>query len=86
MLDPEPLLYHNEPIWCNQKIVGDLTSGMYGHSIGACLGMGYVENEGGVTREFVESGSFEIEVAGERFPARASLRGFYDPSNERPQR
>jgi 4-methylaminobutanoate oxidase (formaldehyde-forming) len=86
MLDPEPLLYHNEPIWCNQKIVGDVTSGMYGHSIGACLGMGYVENEGGVTREFVESGSFEIEVAGARFPARASLRGFYDPSSERPRR
>ncbi len=83
MLEPEPLLYHNEPIWCNQQIVGDLTSGMYGHSIGTCLGMGYVENEQGVSKEFVETSNFEIEVAGERFPARASLRAFYDPNSER---
>jgi 4-methylaminobutanoate oxidase (formaldehyde-forming) len=56
---------------------------MYGHSIGSCLGMGYVENFEGVSKEWVESENFEIEVAGERFPARASLKGFYDPTNLR---
>ena len=79
----EPLLYHNEPIWCNDKIVGDLTSGMYGHTIGTCLGMGYVSDEDGVSRDLLESGIFEIEVAGEKHLARASLRSFYDPKSER---
>ncbi|MEC8980941.1 MAG: aminomethyltransferase family protein, partial [SAR324 cluster bacterium] len=81
--NPEPLLYHNEPIWCNDKIVGDLTSGMYGHTIGTCLGMGYVFHEDGVSRDLLESSIFEIEVAGEKHRARASLRAFYDPKSER---
>ena len=81
--NPEPMLYHNEPIWCNNKIVGDLTSGMYGHTIGTCLGMGYVSHEDGVSKEFLESSVFEIEVAGERYSARPSLRAFYDPKSKR---
>ena len=81
--NPEPLLYHNEPIWCDGKIVGDLTSGMYGHTIGSCLGMGYVSHEDGVTKELLEASNFEIEVAGERYKARPSLRAFYDPQSER---
>ena len=81
--NPEPLLYHNEPIWCNGKIVGDLTSGMYGHTIGSSLGMGYVSNEEGVSKDFLESSIFEIEVAGEKHRAKTSLRAFYDPKNER---
>ena len=81
--DPQPLLYHNEPIWCGEKIVGDLTSGMYGHTIGTCLGMGYVSWEEGVSKEFIESNRFEIEVAGERYPARPSLTAFYDPKSKR---
>ena len=43
-------LVYNEPIWCGEKIVGDLTSGMYGHTIGTCLGMGYVSWEEGVSK------------------------------------
>ena len=81
--NPEPLLYHNEPIWCNGKIVGDLTSGMYGHTIGSSLGMGYVSNEEGGSKDFFESSIFEIEVAGEKHRAKTSLRAFYDPKNER---
>jgi len=81
--DPEPLLYHNEPIWCNGRIVGDLTSGMFGHTIGASLGMGYVTNEDGVSKEFIDASNFEIEIAGQRYPAIASLRAFYDPEGKR---
>ena len=81
--NPEPMLYHNEPIWCNDKIVGDLTSGMYGHTIGTSLGMGYVSNQDGVTKDFLESNNFEIEVAGERHRARTSLKAFYDPKSLR---
>lgn len=81
--DPEPLLYHNEPIWRDNEIVGFLTSGMYGHTVGASLGMGYVTNPEGVNADFVKSGSYEIEVACERVPAKASLRPFYDPKSER---
>lgn len=82
--NPEPLLYHDEPIWRDDRIVGRTTSGSYGHALGAAVGMGYVENGGApVTRDWLLGGSYEIEVAGERIPAEASLRPLYDPKSER---
>ncbi len=72
--NPEPLLYHNEPIIMNGDVVGYLSSGMYGHSLGAAIGMGYV-NSPGLSADALAQASFEIEVATERFAARASLRG-----------
>ncbi len=82
--DPEPLLYHNEPILRDGTIVGRVTSGMFGHTIGRSIGLGYVENRGEVvTADFINGGSFEIEVAGSRFKATASLKPFYDPGNLR---
>ncbi len=81
--DPEPLLYHNEPIWRDGAIVGYLRSGMYGHTLGGAVGLGYVEHPGGVDAAFVSAGSYEIEVAGERHAAEASLRPLYDPTGAR---
>jgi len=81
--DEEPLLYHNEPIWRDDKIVGYITSGMFGYTLGRSIGMGYVNNPDGVTAAYVKSGNYEIEVAGERIPAQVSLRPLYDPKGER---
>ena len=83
--DPEPLLYHNEPIWRDGVLVGRISSGMYGHTLGRAIGLGYVANDGpeGVTPEWIIAGSYELEVAAERFPARVSLRPMYDPTAAR---
>ena len=81
---PDRLLYHNEPIWRNGELVGKISSGMFGHTVGAALGLGYVANGGEpVSAEWAASGRYEIEVATERVPARVSLRPFYDPAGER---
>ena len=82
--DPSRLLYHNEPIWRDGRLVGRISSGMFGHTLGSAVGLGYVENqEGYADAGFVRSGRYEIEVAGERVPARASLRALYDPASLR---
>ncbi|MBT5265800.1 MAG: FAD-dependent oxidoreductase [Rhodospirillaceae bacterium] len=83
LLDAEPMLYHNEPIFRDGQVVGRLTSAGYGHTLGASIGLGYIAGEGGVTANFIKAGSYEIEVAGERFEADASLRAMYDPTGER---
>ncbi|MEE8434014.1 MAG: glycine cleavage T C-terminal barrel domain-containing protein, partial [bacterium] len=57
--------------------------GNYGHTLGRAIGLGYLNHPGGVSADFINSGSYEIEVACERIPARASLRPLYDPKNER---
>ncbi len=82
--DETKLLYHNEPIWRDGVLVGRITSGMFGHTIGKPLGLGYVESARGLANSsFLEAGRYEIEIAGERVPAEASLRPFYDPSSRR---
>lgn len=84
LTDPGPLLYHNEPIWQGADIVGYISSGAYGHTLGACIGLGYVNGvDGSDPRERIEAGGFEIEVAGMRVPAVASLRPMYDPDRTR---
>lgn len=84
LLDSDHMLYHNEPIWRDGVLVGRITSGMFGHTIGVSLGMGYVADDGQpVSREWVLAGTYEIEIAGERVPARVSMAPFYDPKSER---
>ncbi|MGP2494463.1 GcvT family protein [Mesorhizobium sp. PUT5] len=80
--DPEPLLFHNEAIMRDGKIVSYITSGNYGHSLGGAVGLGYVPCAGESEAEMLAS-SYEIEIAGQRFPAEASLRPIYDPKAER---
>lgn len=82
LTDPEPLLYHNEPILRDGEMVGYLSSGNYGHHLGAAIGMGYVPSKGETPADIVAS-SYEIEVAGVRVAAEASLRPMYDPKSER---
>ncbi len=80
--DAEPLLYHNEPIIRDGQIVGYLSSGNYGHSLGAAMGMGYVACSGESVAQVLAS-DYEIDVAGTRVSARASLAPFYDAKSER---
>lgn len=82
--DDGPLLYHNEPVWSDGRIVGRITSGAYGHTIGAPLGLGYVSTEEGrLDGQALLAREYEVEVACERIPAKVSLRPLYDPSSRR---
>ena len=80
--DPEPMLYHNEPILRDGAIVGHLTSGAYGHHLGGAIGMGYVPCAGESADQVLAS-AYEIDVAGTRVRAEASLRPLYDPASAR---
>jgi 4-methylaminobutanoate oxidase (formaldehyde-forming) len=82
LADPEPLLHHNEAIVRDGRIVGILTSGSYGHHLGAAIGLGYVPCDGETAEEVLVS-TYEIEIAGRRHAAEASLRPLYDPAAER---
>jgi 4-methylaminobutanoate oxidase (formaldehyde-forming) len=82
LTDPEPLLYHNEPILRDGQIVGFLSSGAYGHSLGGAMGLGYVPCKGETPAQLLAS-TYEIDVAGTRVTAQASLKPMYDPSAAR---
>ncbi|WP_298841475.1 FAD-dependent oxidoreductase [uncultured Roseobacter sp.] len=82
LTESEPLLYHNEPVIRDGEIVGYLSSGAYGHSLGAAMGLGYVPCAGETAAEVLAS-EYHIDVAGVRVEAEASLRPMYDPKSER---
>ncbi|MDO6480512.1 GcvT family protein [Shimia thalassica] len=82
LTDAEPLLFHNEPILRNGEYVGYLSSGNYGHTLGAAVGMGYVPCEGESAADVLGS-TYEIDVCGVKVKAEASLQPMYDPKSER---
>ncbi len=81
---PDPLMFHDETIYRDDKIVGRITSASFGYGFDRPVGMGYVRNdEGPVTADYLTGGRYEVDVGGIRVPARISLKPFYDPKNER---
>ena len=82
LTDPEPLLYHNEPILRDGEIISYVSSGAYGHHLGGAMGMGYVPCTSETAEQLLAS-SYEIDVAGTRFKAEASLKPMYDPTSSR---
>ena len=80
--DPEVMLYGGEPIVVDGEIRGHTTSVAYGYTIGRAVGMGYVALNGARAREIVQSGRFELEIAGRRVAATASLRAWHDPAGK----
>jgi 4-methylaminobutanoate oxidase (formaldehyde-forming) len=81
LTDPEPLLYHNEPIIRDGEIVGYVSSGAYGYHLKGAIGLGYVPCKGQTLEQLLAS-SYEIDVAGTKFAAEVSFRPMYDPSSK----
>jgi 4-methylaminobutanoate oxidase (formaldehyde-forming) len=82
LTDPEPMLFHNEAVVRDGKIVSIVTSANYGHALGGAVGLGYVPCAGQSAEEVLAS-TYEIEIAGRRVAALASLAPMYDPKAER---
>jgi 4-methylaminobutanoate oxidase (formaldehyde-forming) len=83
LLDPEPLLYGNELIYLNGQEVGHLQIGGYGHTLGGAVGIGFARIDEPLTAEIVNTGGWELDVAGDRIRARASLKPLFDPQMKR---
>ena len=77
--DEAALPWGDEPILRDGRVVGSVTSAAFGHTLGRAVAMGYVRDPGGVDEAYVASGRFELDVGGDRIPARAGLAAPYDP-------
>jgi heterotetrameric sarcosine oxidase gamma subunit len=81
--DPEPLIYHDEPIYRNGERVSFNTHGAYGHLLGASVGMCMLENPDGISDEWIMEGEYEIKAADKRYPITIHVKPPYDPKGER---
>jgi 4-methylaminobutanoate oxidase (formaldehyde-forming) len=75
--DPAPMLWHGEPVVVGKERIGHVTSGAYGHHLGAAIGLAWVH--GSVDDDLPVA----VEIRGR--PARATLRRepFYDPKGRK---
>jgi 4-methylaminobutanoate oxidase (formaldehyde-forming) len=81
--NPDDMLYHNEPIIRDGGVAGYLTSGAYGHHLGASVGLGFVFCQFDEQDQDILNSTYHIEIAGRRVDARASLQPIYDPQSRR---
>ena len=81
--DSQPLLHHAETIYRNGKPAGYIRAGAFGFTLGSAVGLGFVESDQPITAQQVAGDAWEIDVAGVRYPADASIRPLLDPAMER---
>ena len=83
LTDPEPLMWHAEPVLRDGKPVGYVRAASYGHTLGGAVGLAMVDGGEPVDTGWLEGAEWEVDVAGRLCPARASLRPLYDPTMAR---
>ncbi len=81
--DSNEILLGRETIYRNGERVGWLSSAGWGYTLETNIGYGYVRNPSGVNKDYLLSGSFELEVASKRIPCEIHLQPLYDPTMER---
>ena len=85
--DAEPMMFHAEIVHRNGKPVGYIRAASYGHTLGAAVGLAMVEGgDETVDGKWIEAGTWEVEIAGKKWPAIASMKPLFDPSNEKIKR
>ena len=81
--DPEPLMYHAEPVLRNGVPVGYIRAASYGFTLGGAVGLAMIEADEPIDAAWIDAGEWTVEIAGHTFPAIASLKPLYDPTNAR---
>ena len=83
LTEPGPTLWHGESVLVDGDRSGYVTSGAPGPTVGAPVGLAWVERDESVAQEWLQGSTIEVEIRGQAVPAEASLRPFYDPGGTR---
>ncbi len=81
-----PLCFHEEPIIIKgqpDKMVGMVTSGSWGYRLNKSIGMGYVNNAGGVSEDWLRNTRLAVVIADREHDITAQCQPLYDPNNQR---
>ena len=82
--DPEPLLFHAEVVRRDGAEMGYVRAASYGHTLGGAVGLAMIERAHvPIDEAWLTAGTWDVEIAGKRYPAVVSLRPMYDPAMAR---
>jgi 4-methylaminobutanoate oxidase (formaldehyde-forming) len=72
--DPAPMLWGGELLLRDGAVAGQVTSAAWGETVGASVGLAYLRADGPVTSDLLAERHYEVDVAGQRFGVRLSLK------------
>jgi 4-methylaminobutanoate oxidase (formaldehyde-forming) len=81
--DPEPMMFHAEIVFRDGKDVGYVRAASYGHTLGGAVGLAMIEADVVIDQAWLDAGTWEVDIAGKRYPALASLKPLYDPEQKK---
>jgi sarcosine dehydrogenase len=82
--DPEPLLWGGELVYREGVSAGQTTSGAYGYTVGASVALAWLDASGGsLSAAAIQASKYEVDIGGQRVPAKASLSSPFDPERTR---
>jgi heterotetrameric sarcosine oxidase gamma subunit len=81
--DPAPMMFHAEVVRRNGTAVGYVRAASYGHTLGGAVGLVMVEAGEPITQAYLDAGTWDVDIAGTRYPAVVSLKPLYDPEMKR---
>jgi heterotetrameric sarcosine oxidase gamma subunit len=81
----EAMLWGGELILRDGAVAGQVTSAAWGETTGSCVGLAYVRaaDNAVINADWVNAGSYEVNVGGRRYPVSVSLKPLYDPANQK---
>src|SRR5207249_3434584 len=77
--DPAAMMFHAEIVYRDGQRVGYSRAASYGHTLGGAVGLAMIEAGEPIDAAYIESGTWEVDIADRRCPAVASIRPLYDP-------
>jgi len=81
--DPEALLFHAEIIRRDGVELGYVRAASYGHTLGGAVGLAMLVASEPIDAKFLESGTWDVQIANTRYPITVSLRPLFDPTNSK---
>jgi 4-methylaminobutanoate oxidase (formaldehyde-forming) len=85
--DSDAMIWGGELVLRDGVAVGQVTSGAWGETLGACAGLAYLRHpdDTPLTPDVIRSGNYQVNVGGDLHPATVTLRPPFDPSSHRIQ-
>jgi 4-methylaminobutanoate oxidase (formaldehyde-forming) len=83
--DPDAMIWGGELVLRDGVAVGQVTSGAWGETLGACAGLAYLRDPNGgiLTADVIRTGTYQVNVGGDLHPATVTLRPPFDPAGHR---
>ena len=77
--DPAAMMFHAEVVYRNGRQVGYIRAASYGHTLGGAVGLAMIAAGVPIDEEYLREATWEVDIAGRRYPAVASIKPLYDP-------